>query len=81
MLKGIYLLFFQVDLFCYKLIIVPVHLGVHWCLAVIDFRNKTVKYYDSMGSTNNKCLQVDEIVFYSFSTFMNCEGDFFLTNC
>ncbi|GFG37084.1 hypothetical protein Cfor_07923 [Coptotermes formosanus] len=47
----------KVDIFSHDLIIVPVHLGVHWCLATIDFRNKAVKYYDSMGSPNNKCLQ------------------------
>lgn len=47
----------KVDIFSHELIIVPVHLGVHWCLAAIDFRNKTLKYYDSMGSPNNKCLQ------------------------
>jgi sentrin-specific protease 1 len=62
------LLLFQVDIFSHDLIIVPVHLGVHWCLATIDFRNKAVKYYDSMGSPNNKCLQVDEILFYFFLT-------------
>lgn len=58
----------KVDVFSHDLVIVPVHLGVHWCLAAIDFRNKTVKYYDSMGSPNNKCLQVDEVLFYFFVT-------------
>uniref|UniRef100_A0A669BZL9 SUMO specific peptidase 2 n=1 Tax=Oreochromis niloticus TaxID=8128 RepID=A0A669BZL9_ORENI len=38
-----------VDLFTFDLILVPLHLGVHWALAVIDFRSKTVKSYDSMG--------------------------------
>ncbi|XP_021913096.1 sentrin-specific protease 1-like isoform X2 [Zootermopsis nevadensis] len=47
----------KVDIFSYNLVIVPVHLGVHWCLAAVDFRNKTIKYYDSMGSSNYKCLQ------------------------
>lgn len=47
----------KIDIFSHDLIIVPVHLRVHWCLAVIDFRNKTLKYYDSMGSPNNKCLE------------------------
>ncbi|XP_023708266.1 sentrin-specific protease 1 isoform X1 [Cryptotermes secundus] len=47
----------KVDIFSYDLIIVPVHLGVHWCMAAIDFRKKTIKYYDSMGSPNNKCLE------------------------
>lgn len=47
----------KVDIFSFDLLIVPVHLGVHWCLAAIDLCNKTIKYYDSMGSPNNKCLQ------------------------
>ncbi|RVE57389.1 hypothetical protein OJAV_G00215680 [Oryzias javanicus] len=38
-----------VDLFLFDLILVPLHLGVHWAMAVIDFRSKTVKSYDSMG--------------------------------
>lgn len=47
----------KVDIFSFDIIIVPVHLGVHWCMAAIDFCNKTIRYYDSMGSSNNKCLQ------------------------
>ncbi|XP_033104112.1 sentrin-specific protease 1-like [Anneissia japonica] len=47
----------KVDIFSKNLILVPVHLGVHWCLAVIDMRNKTITYYDSMGNANPKCLQ------------------------
>ncbi|CAG9771880.1 unnamed protein product [Ceutorhynchus assimilis] len=46
----------RVDLFSYDLICVPVHLGMHWCMAMIDFRNKSIKYYDSMGSPNSRCL-------------------------
>lgn len=38
-----------VDLFLCDLILVPLHLGVHWALAVIDLKSKTVKSYDSMG--------------------------------
>ncbi|XP_034530765.1 sentrin-specific protease 2 isoform X2 [Notolabrus celidotus] len=38
-----------VDLFLYDLLLVPLHLGVHWALAVIDLKSKTVKSYDSMG--------------------------------
>ncbi|ENN80362.1 sentrin-specific protease 1 [Dendroctonus ponderosae] len=47
----------KVDLFCYDLICVPIHLGMHWCMAIIDFRDKSIRYYDSMGSPNTKCLE------------------------
>lgn len=46
----------RVDIFAQDMIIVPVHLGVHWCLSIIDFRDKTIKYYDSMGGSNQQCL-------------------------
>lgn len=48
----------RVDIFSHDLILVPVHLGVHWCLAVIDFRHSTIRYYDSMGGQNPKCLEM-----------------------
>ncbi|XP_064460955.1 sentrin-specific protease 1-like [Ornithodoros turicata] len=47
----------KVDLFSHDLVLVPVHLGAHWCLAVIDFRSKTIQYYDSMGGSNPECLE------------------------
>ncbi|XP_047201962.1 sentrin-specific protease 2 [Girardinichthys multiradiatus] len=42
-----------VDLFMFDLILVPLHLGVHWALAVIDLKLKTVKSYDSMGQRHD----------------------------
>ncbi|EEB20308.1 sentrin/sumo-specific protease, putative [Pediculus humanus corporis] len=47
----------KVDIFSHDMILVPVHLGMHWCMSVIDFRSKEIRYYDSMGSSNNCCLQ------------------------
>lgn len=47
----------KVDIFAYDLIAVPIHLGMHWCMAIIDFRDKTICYYDSMGSSNKTCLE------------------------
>ncbi|XP_064490394.1 sentrin-specific protease 1-like [Ornithodoros turicata] len=47
----------KVDIFSHNLVLVPVHLGAHWCLAVIDFRSKTIQYYDSMGGSNQECLK------------------------
>jgi sentrin-specific protease 1 len=35
--------------FSYDLVVIPVHLGVHWCCGFIDFRRKTLELYDSMG--------------------------------
>lgn len=46
----------KVDIFAHDLIVVPVHLGVHWCLSIIDFRAKKVSYLDSMGGRNQPCL-------------------------
>ena len=30
----------KVDIFAQDLMIIPVHLGMHWCLATIDFKKK-----------------------------------------
>jgi len=46
----------KVDIFGHDLIVVPVHLGMHWCLATIDLAKKAVFYYDSMGGNNSQCL-------------------------
>ncbi|CAN6312811.1 unnamed protein product [Urochloa humidicola] len=35
--------------FFYKKIFVPVHKDVHWCLAVINMKEKTFQYLDSLG--------------------------------
>jgi sentrin-specific protease 1 len=42
------------------LILFPIHLGMHWCMATIDFRSKTISYYDSLHATNLECLSVVE---------------------
>ncbi|KAA8577935.1 hypothetical protein FQN60_008768 [Etheostoma spectabile] len=42
-----------VDLFLFDLILVPLHLGVHWAMAVIDLKSRTVKSYDSMGQRHD----------------------------
>lgn len=47
----------KVDIFSYDVIAVPIHLGMHWCMSIIDLRTKTIKYFDSMGGSNSKCLK------------------------
>ncbi|XP_074429643.1 sentrin-specific protease 2-like [Larus michahellis] len=44
----------RVDLFHKDIILVPINLRLHWTLAVIDTRKKTVKYYDSLGQEGDK---------------------------
>ncbi|XP_063194345.1 sentrin-specific protease 2-like [Chroicocephalus ridibundus] len=39
----------RVDVFQKDIIFVPINLSLHWALAVIDTRKKTVKYFDSLG--------------------------------
>ncbi|KAF6031750.1 hypothetical protein EB796_009957 [Bugula neritina] len=46
----------QVDLFSKDIILIPVHLGVHWCLACIHLRKGLIQYFDSMGGRNQQCL-------------------------
>lgn len=46
----------KIDIFSFDLVLIPVHLGMHWCLATIDLKQKGVFYYDSMGGDNEPCL-------------------------
>ncbi|XP_035491126.1 sentrin-specific protease 5 [Scophthalmus maximus] len=39
----------QVDLFSKSLLLVPIHLEVHWCLVTADFVKKKICLYDSQG--------------------------------
>uniref|UniRef100_A0A0R3RGZ8 ULP_PROTEASE domain-containing protein n=1 Tax=Elaeophora elaphi TaxID=1147741 RepID=A0A0R3RGZ8_9BILA len=48
----------KIDIFTYELLLIPVHLGAHWCLTVIDFKNRIIDYYDSMGGSNDRCLDI-----------------------
>lgn len=50
----------NVDIFSKKKIFIPIHLEEenHWCLACIDFEEKSIKYYDSLGGRNFKCLKL-----------------------
>ena len=47
----------KMDIFSYDIIFVPVHLiskakngRDHWCLAVINLKEKSINFYDSMSS-------------------------------
>ncbi|TPX41070.1 hypothetical protein SeMB42_g05747 [Synchytrium endobioticum] len=36
------------------LVIFPVHVGLHWCCGVINFKQRSIEYYDSMRGGNPK---------------------------
>ncbi|EFA81103.1 sentrin/SUMO-specific protease [Heterostelium album PN500] len=44
------------DIFAKQKVCIPVHLGAHWCLAVINFVDKRFEYYDSLLGDNSQCL-------------------------
>ncbi|XP_071762887.1 sentrin-specific protease 1 isoform X1 [Centroberyx gerrardi] len=48
----------KMDIFSVDILLVPVHLGVHWCLSVVDFRKKAIMYFDSMGGNNDEACRI-----------------------
>ena len=48
----------KVDIFSLDVITVPIHLGMHWCMAIVDLRGKSIVYYDSFLGSNVKCLNL-----------------------
>ena len=46
----------DVDIFSYDVLLIPIHLEMHWCVATVDFRAPGVFYYDSMGGHNMPAL-------------------------
>lgn len=48
----------KIDIFSFDYVLVPVHLGNHWCLAVIDFTRPAISYFDSLGGYPNGCCDI-----------------------
>jgi len=46
----------RADIFEKDIMLIPVQLDMHRCLAVVDFRKPGVYYYDSKGGDNRQCL-------------------------
>ena len=38
------------------MILIPVHLEDHWCLATIDLKNQKAQYYDSEVADNDEWM-------------------------
>jgi len=41
------------DIFACKYVLIPIHLGQHWCCAVINFHRRRIEYYDSLLSIHH----------------------------
>ena len=48
----------KADIFGKDRVLLPIHLGNHWCCAEISFAEKTIFYYDSLHGTNPLCLKL-----------------------
>jgi len=48
----------KVDVFSHDYILVPVHLGMHWCSCIINFKKKRIEYYDSLLGNNSQCFKL-----------------------
>ena len=46
----------MVDIFNMDIVLIPVHLGAHWCLASVEMNSKSITYYDSKLGSNFTCL-------------------------
>ncbi|KAF2939684.1 hypothetical protein DAI22_03g213700 [Oryza sativa Japonica Group] len=44
--------------FFYKKIFIPIHRNVHWCLAIINMKDKTFQYLDSFGGMDHAVLRI-----------------------
>lgn len=53
-------------------IFVPIHKEVHWCLAVINVKDKSFQYLDSLGGRDLKVLKVLVCIAVSICCIQNC---------
>ncbi|XP_043393556.1 sentrin-specific protease 3 isoform X1 [Chelonia mydas] len=45
----------NVDIFNKDLLLIPIHLEVHWSLVSVDVRQKSITYFDSQRTLNRRC--------------------------
>ncbi|KAA8582791.1 hypothetical protein FQN60_006462, partial [Etheostoma spectabile] len=46
---------FQVDIFQKDLLLIPIHLEVHWSLVSVDIPRRAITYFDSQRTLNRRC--------------------------
>lgn len=45
----------NVDIFSKQLLLIPIHLEVHWSLVCVDVSKRTITYFDSQRTLNRRC--------------------------
>ena len=48
----------QVDIFQKDLLLIPIHLEVHWSLVSVDIPRRSITYFDSQRTLNRRCPKV-----------------------
>uniref|UniRef100_A0A8C0IKN0 SUMO specific peptidase 3 n=1 Tax=Chelonoidis abingdonii TaxID=106734 RepID=A0A8C0IKN0_CHEAB len=48
----------NVDIFNKDLLLIPIHLEVHWSLVSVDVKQKSITYFDSQRTLNRRCPKV-----------------------
>jgi hypothetical protein len=62
------------DLFAHDILLVPIHLGNHWCLGVANIPLRTLQYYDPMVyQTRRNFLRIGARFFHLMSDYLNTE--------
>ncbi|XP_030921329.1 sentrin-specific protease 3-like [Geospiza fortis] len=49
----------QVDIFGKELLLIPIHLEVHWSLVAVDVARRTITYFDSQRTLNRRCPKAE----------------------
>lgn len=58
----------KVDIFTFDKVLIPIHVhGNHWCLAVLNIRDKRIEYYDSLGNDDPTCIAVCKFLLFPLS--------------
>ena len=48
----------SVDIFSMEYLLIPIHWGVHWCLAVVKMSDRLIAYYDSYGGGDRGSIRI-----------------------
>lgn len=48
----------KTDLFNKRAFLVPVNFANHWTLIIVELREKTISFYDSIGGSNKKAVKI-----------------------